>query len=955
MKQALYSAVVATLLASGSTFAQSSVQPPTGTGYVRFDIFTRGELPSPCTGYSSRTLYQTSGTQSNLTLTQCESFVFVSVNENGSGQTPDIGRIGITGGTPKRRTVGGANQGAVEIVLVSSVPVPSPGQNPIGIPSGLPQPAPVGRDFGGVVAVGSNVSETVPHYELFGRVGRDVKSTGGALPSEVFVNSIAAFWADGDILVPFTFYRARPTLNASSANIVSAKSIQASFLFQSFNNDVVLSGTNGMTLEATDGDIGFPGNASVLLTGVGVVRATSTNPAKGNIYSNLNGSLPSQILATGNFGSPAPAARAVFPPNGLISGGDPDRIDVAGVFRADINSGSTGEATAGRYLSRFSVGTLDGKVNFWSGRVRSTNPVGNQVLIGSMQPGSLLRFRQFTELPVTVQGGVPAGASVRLQRVYQTGTGNPVESLGVTGSPLRAPMVINGDVNGTLFLAGISDSVAAPGSLTINGNINSALEIGALDSPSGFDSGLIATPPIVINGDVSPTGQLVFRRGPGNLRVNGRMRGLFAVTADELPGGSTGDGGNPNPFWGFGTAQALGLDGQIVINTNAPSTQGFTWNTPVYVNGSTTGPSPLIVAANVYPQLSSVLSDDADGGAVGHAPYRLHAQDSLPANDPAWTLSVNPPNQSVVPLVAMGQWIADSSWTTARIRSRFYGPIRTSSVNADVNLREYGVRVQRANLDANGVVLSWSDATGRFTGFVDVDPTRVPNALLSRDFTLRPACGVTPGLYRAIRTNDFNNPARNSRLLSRYTGETRTDPAANTQGDDDFVGQFAHYFRLSGPGDVASANQSVGPDGVQTADDTIVFLSWYFAGDPRADVAGPNQSVGPDGNFTADDIIVFLGWYFADPATFVFNLPSCTLPIVEEEPGPEGGDGLGVSEPMSGGRSAPVGSSAGSSTQAQQIEAMQAMINAETDPQRRAMLQAALAILQAASQVGDDR
>jgi hypothetical protein len=66
-----------------------------------------------------------------------------------------------------------------------------------------------------------------------------------------------------------------------------------------------------------------------------------------------------------------------------------------------------------------------------------------------------------------------------------------------------------------------------------------------------------------------------------------------------------------------------------------------------------------------------------------------------------------------------------------------------------------------------------------------------------------------------------------------------------------------------GLSDVAGANQSVGADGVLTADDIIVFLSWYFASDSRADVAGANQNTTPDGQFTADDIIVFLGRYFA--------------------------------------------------------------------------------------------
>lgn len=66
-----------------------------------------------------------------------------------------------------------------------------------------------------------------------------------------------------------------------------------------------------------------------------------------------------------------------------------------------------------------------------------------------------------------------------------------------------------------------------------------------------------------------------------------------------------------------------------------------------------------------------------------------------------------------------------------------------------------------------------------------------------------------------------------------------------------------------GLSDVAGANQSVGADGVLTADDIIVFLGWFFSDDARANVAGPNQSTVPDNALTADDIIVFLARYFA--------------------------------------------------------------------------------------------
>jgi hypothetical protein len=66
-----------------------------------------------------------------------------------------------------------------------------------------------------------------------------------------------------------------------------------------------------------------------------------------------------------------------------------------------------------------------------------------------------------------------------------------------------------------------------------------------------------------------------------------------------------------------------------------------------------------------------------------------------------------------------------------------------------------------------------------------------------------------------------------------------------------------------GASDVASAGQTIGPDGQLTADDIIVFIGWFFAADSRADVAGPGQDPFPDSEFTADDIILFINRFFA--------------------------------------------------------------------------------------------
>ena len=87
----------------------------------------------------------------------------------------------------------------------------------------------------------------------------------------------------------------------------------------------------------------------------------------------------------------------------------------------------------------------------------------------------------------------------------------------------------------------------------------------------------------------------------------------------------------------------------------------------------------------------------------------------------------------------------------------------------------------------------------------------------------------------------------------------------STSGD---TGSVTVNFNLGGvpscTADVAGLGGSIGPDGLLTADDIIVFLGAFFGNDLSvADVAGLGGSVGPDGQLTADDIILFLGSFFA--------------------------------------------------------------------------------------------
>lgn len=79
----------------------------------------------------------------------------------------------------------------------------------------------------------------------------------------------------------------------------------------------------------------------------------------------------------------------------------------------------------------------------------------------------------------------------------------------------------------------------------------------------------------------------------------------------------------------------------------------------------------------------------------------------------------------------------------------------------------------------------------------------------------------------------------------------------------DGFGSGWRKFTIACLADFGGANQSMGPDGLITADDVIVFLGRFFDGDLMADLAGKNQSTIPDGFLSADDIIVFLSAFFA--------------------------------------------------------------------------------------------
>lgn len=64
--------------------------------------------------------------------------------------------------------------------------------------------------------------------------------------------------------------------------------------------------------------------------------------------------------------------------------------------------------------------------------------------------------------------------------------------------------------------------------------------------------------------------------------------------------------------------------------------------------------------------------------------------------------------------------------------------------------------------------------------------------------------------------------------------------------------------------DIAGPDQSIGADGVNSADDIIVYLNAFITGNLNiADISGPNQSQERDYIITTDDIIVYINRFFA--------------------------------------------------------------------------------------------
>jgi hypothetical protein len=427
----------------------------------------------------------------------------------------------------------------------------------------------------------------------------------------------------------------------------------------------------------------------------------------------------------------------------------------------------------------------------------------------------------------------------------------------------------------------------------------------------------------------------------GSVRIDGEHRGQIVLHADQAQ-----DSVSSTSFWGaVDTGEVLVMRGTDPLNDPDPLTT-LTYD-PNFTN------TPTLFDAPRYDAVSSLMSADADGGAIGLAAYGQHGTDSRPVQL-KWSTTVPPEFDTDVPAVTRGAWVLRDK----PISLRFYGPI---SILPAGGLRYYtgqGIKVERYN-GANPVTndpADWQDVTQYFAARV----ARVQHATgsqvaltadntLSRDLEIRPVCGMglpELGLYRVLPYSDCTN----ARIVSDFTGDL------STTSDDVRVLPFAHYFRfVNGPcgnADVAGAGQTIGADGFLTSDDIIVFIGWFFAGDLRADVAGSGQIIGSDGILTADDIIVFVNWFFQgcgkDAATIDLNCET----LAEESPcgsmmmmSPAAAPSTTASlmESTTSASNSTVSTPAGLS--AQRLAQLDVLIAAEADPARRAVLQAARAVM----------
>jgi len=291
-----------------------------------------------------------------------------------------------------------------------------------------------------------------------------------------------------------------------------------------------------------------------------------------------------------------------------------------------------------------------------------------------------------------------------------------------------------------------------------------------------------------------------------------------------------------------------GLRGQVIIHRGVAGdalTQDVSrLKGEVWVGDGAASPSYRILSQydpsspDGFLPLYDARATELGGGAVGLAPFALHARQCMPPSLPS--------PGSAFSLDGLARQPADSR-PPIPVRVAFYGPVAPAAT-------EQWVRIEWL-ANANSPAAEWIDATSRFTQSLSVH---------NRDIVLN-ATSVLENLpqfgrYRVWLADDA---ACDDTLFAPLLFADRSVPL--------------YFFRLlcmaggePNPADVAGGDPS-GPDGVVDGTDFIAFINSFAIGDasvdPLADVTGDVEPgtgypIG-DGTIDGSDFIAFINAFSA--------------------------------------------------------------------------------------------
>ncbi len=370
------------------------------------------------------------------------------------------------------------------------------------------------------------------------------------------------------------------------------------------------------------------------MTSNGRLDVTSTGPETQFLFGSIQkrtDSLPSikvgmatgslRVQSTGNMNgnvqvnqtSPLSTGFQVISNNGNIGG--------------NITVG-TGEIT----LVQANNGDIVNPAEFPSGQTWNNTPpaetFANRLTIKSP---SRIRGVEARRIAAVIDADSDNSGGGRIDSIKASGT-TPASSAGFWGSVNASALDRSSTTLRAIDVAGL---LKANITLTGSGNVNSPIVINQFASTTTL--GAVAAP---ISISSANTGSLTLGNlaTAGSLSVSGTL-GVPLTIASTASGSAVNIGvlpsaglvritGNHAGALNFGstnrTTTVKGLDGQVVINAGNGT---GTWSGVVRVNGAT---GTALAPVPNYSNLAGALGADADGGAVGVVPFKVHALASFP-------------------------------------------------------------------------------------------------------------------------------------------------------------------------------------------------------------------------------------------------------------------------------------------------------------------------------------